>query len=501
VLEFARLKHNPGGARKRARQRFEASARARGRLACSGKVAQDVRIANEVRQADGREPIELFPAVVEREICCRKPDPPTNKQQPLCCSVAEHSGQPLVPEPEEHRHASVYRLLDRLRPISRNSTARCRRFRTAKTVQVFVDPTGDCRVRLSGVETCHNVWGCPVCALALQIRRGGEIEFALGRWKGDEPDRIGPRDATAYMLTLTVRHHSTHDLREVFDVVAEAYGNFFAGRAGQRLHRSLGISHHVRAAELTWSHENGWHPHLHVVIFTTRPLREDEIEALNDRWHTAVRGTAAFRQAFAPNQDHGFRCRELWLQSDGTYLQKMFQELTGLGKQAAEDHLTYWQVAEAATSGDAKMYRVWRHAQKALYRRKQLTWSKGAKDAFGIPDLTDEMLSDEDGIDATELGKTLEIEIPGLIWDEGFRRDPLFLSTTLAAVSVAVRSGDYSSLLALLSERLARQGGGSDCLRDATRDFCSALARQLSKSCSTEFNEAGVRGAVVRAAS
>jgi hypothetical protein len=421
-----------------------------------------------------------------------------NRQPLVSQSVNSATGPPLVLETEGMRFYRAYRLLDQLRNISRNSTARCRRFRIAQTVQVFAD--GE-HVTVSGVQTCHNPWGCPVCSLAIQIRRAGEIEYALEHWKGDAVDRIGPFGATAYMLSLTVRHGISHHLEDTVSVVTDAWGDFFAGRAGQDLHRRLGIKHFVRSLEVTWGPEHGWHPHLHVAILTTDPLRPEEVAELNERWHQSVRATENFRESFAPNQGHGCDIKELWRNSDGKYLQKMFLELTDVGaKDAAEGHMSYWQVAEAAAKGDQRMIRVWREAQHALYRKKQLTWSKGSKAAFGIPDLTDEMLSDEQGVDATNLAETLQIEIPGRVWDEGFRRDPLFLSTTLAAVSAAARSGDYSSLLALLSERLARQGGGSDCLRE-TRDFCSALLRQLSKSRSTGLESDGAVGAVVNALS
>ncbi len=500
TLPKVRLVHDPSRARKRARQRFESSSRERGRCAAVAGVAQDVREANQARIADGREAIEPFPPPPAMIGACSQIGhfSRANRQPIVCHSVEAAVDKPLVCETDGMRFYRAYRLLDQLRNISRNSTARCRRFRIAKTVQVFAD--GD-HVTISGVQTCHNAWGCPVCSLAIQIRRAAEIEWALDHWKGDVPDRIGPNQATAYMLSLTVRHGINHKLADTVSVVTDAWGDFFAGRAGQELHRRLGINHFVRSLEVTWSPEHGWHPHLHVVIFTNDPLRPEELEELDGRWHEAVRDTENFRKSFSPNQARGFNVKEIWKNSDGKYLQKMFLELTDVGaKEAAEGHLSYWQVAEQAAKGDPRMIRVWREAQDALFRKKQLTWSKGSKAAFGIPDLTDEMLCDEQGVDATNLAETLQIEIPGRVWDEGFRRDPLFLSTTLAAISAAARGGDYSSLLALLSERLARQGGGSDCLRE-TRDFCSALARQLSKSRSTGLESDGAVGAVVKALS
>lgn len=498
MIPFADLKTEPGRARKRARRKFEADARKRGRRACAGKVRQDVVIANDNRREDGKEPIFPAPPPAATPNGCVpiRPWERVNRQTLLSPTVAENSAQPLVVETDEFKFSRAYRLLDRLRPISKNSTAQCRRFRIAKDVQIFCDGQ---TVKVSGVCTCHNGWGCPVCALAIQIRRGGEIETAIERWKGDGPIRLGPWGATAYMLTGTVRHGISHKLRETSGLIIDAWGNFFAGRAGQELRRRLGIQHSIRALEATWGPENGWHPHLHIVILTSRPLNLDEQAELDQRWHDAIQQAVGYREAFKPNEEHGFKCTELWRKSDGRYLQKMFRELSDFGsKEADEQNLTYWEVADRAALGDQRMIRVWLEAQKALFRKKQLTWSHGSKEALGILDLTDETLADEDGVAAPNLAETLQIQIPGRVWDAGFRADPLFLSTTLAAIQHATRSGDYSSLLALLSERLSRQGGGFDCGRE-TRDFCSALARQLSYSLARGSSEAGAVGAVVSA--
>lgn len=496
-----RLLFDPKHARERAGREFEASSRMRGRLAGIGKIAQNTRDANAARVAEGRAPILPVPIHHAKEPCTVQRKPAENSLPAVCAIPESRCGKPLVPPaPSREMRRNQYRLLDKLRRISRKATRNCRKHRLSTEVQLLCDPEHEGRVIVGGVQTCHSVWGCPVCAQAIQTRRGLEIEHALRRWKGDAIDRIGPPGATAYMLTLTLRHHAGHELQRTFDVVVAAYKGFFAGRRGQRLHRELGIAHHVRSAELTWSSDNGWHPHLHAIVFTNGPLSDDQLQRLNDRWHESVAAAPDFQEGLAPNEEHGCKCRELWLESDGTYLQKMFQELTGLGKVPADGHYSYWQVAEQAGSGDRRMIGVWTRAQKVLFRRKQLTWSLGAKDAFGLRDLTDEMLEDPNGVKATQLAETLEIRIPGHVWDEGFRRDPFFLSNTLAAASAAIKSGDYSSLLALLSARLARQGGGSDCLRK-TRDFCSALDRQASKPRSTVFNEAGARGAIARAAS
>jgi hypothetical protein len=174
-----------------------------------------------------------------------------------------------------------------------------------------------------------------------------------------------------------------------------------------------------------------------------------------------------------PNLRRAVKVTDLRKGSDGRYLQKLFFELTAPAtKKAGNGNLSYWQVAEKAATGDNRYIAVWKEAQDALFGRKQLTWSHGSKRVFGIPDLTDETLVDEDGIDVTPLADTLQIDIPGDVWDEGWRRDPLFGSRVVAALRVAAATGDYGGLLSLLSSDLARQHGGRSCAI-GPREFCA----------------------------
>lgn len=491
TIPFARLVPEANrGARRRA-ARWNAGGRRRGRVSAEGRINQDIRLANAERFARGWPTIKAFDGPQPEPKCCadhvhghEKSKAPRPRHEVEAAACAE----PLVCETDEHRWHRAYRLLDKLRPISRNRTAQCRRFRTSKTVQVFCETD---RIRFSGLCTCGNVWGCPVCSLAIQIRRGGEIEWALDLWKGDNPARIGPATATAYMLTGTVRHGLRHKLADTSRVVADAWSLFFAGREGQDLRRDLGIEHHIRALEATFGDldsgdAHGWHPHLHVVVMTKRRLSQSELERLNDRWHWAVQSTAGYEQAFKPNERAGFKVKELERGSDGKYLQKMFLELTATTtKKAKGTNLTYWEVAQLAANGDQRYARVWQEAQRALFCRKQLTWSHGSKKVFGLDDLTDETLSDENGIDATKLSDIMQIEIPGHIWDEGWRRDRWFGSTVVGAVRFAAQSGDYSSLLALLSERLSRQGGGFACgPPEGALNFRTQVENSASRACS-----------------
>ena len=377
--------------------------------------------------------------------------------------VAAHSGpceEPYVEPTESMAIRAAYRLLDRLRPISNNRTARCRRFRLHKTVQVLCDGV---RAWVTGVQSCNNVWGCPVCATIIQSRRAAEIDSAIEQWIGYGSGRRGPTAARAYMLTLTIRHAIYHDLKQTSQLIADAWSEMFAGRAGQALRAKLGMRHFVRALEPTYG-ENGWHPHLHCILFTNEALTPEQEQELRDRWSECLELCAPGEAQFQPNETHGVKLRELHQSRDGRYVSKMFLELQSYAsKEALNGNLTYWQLARKAADGDRRFVHVWKDAQHALFGRKQLTWSHGCRRYFNLPDLTDEDILDEDGIAADEKKDVFRLEILGHTWDQAWRADRCFLSTMLGLILEAVQSGNYQSVIRLATGRLTRQAGGKPC--------------------------------------
>jgi hypothetical protein len=472
MIPFAELKRDETRKEKRSSAKLRALGRLGDRRQADGRIRDDIWISNLARVEAG------LPAINPK-----LPPPPeyfqVSKLQRIAPELARDfvgpksvaCAEPLIVETDAHRVHRAYRLLDRLRPISRNRTAQCRRFRLSKTIQAFVTPDGK-SVKLAGLCSCNNVWGCPVCSLAIQIERGGEIEYALDQWIGDSPERVGPHDARAYMFTGTLRHNRSHSLEKTLAVVTEAWSWFFSGSEGKKFRRLLGVKHVIRALESTYG-ESGWHPHLHCVLMTDRTWSFGDLKRIVKRWRWALTCTDSYKPDMRPTLKRAVKVTDLRKGSDGKYLQKMFFELTSTAnKEAGNGNLSYWQVAERAANGDPRYASIWIEAQNALFGKKQITWSHGSKKAFGIWDLTDEMILDEDGIDATPLAETLQIDIPGDVWDDGWRRDPLFGSKVIAALRHAAETGDHSSLLALLSLDLARQGGGRSCAV-GPRELCA----------------------------
>ena len=94
-----------------------------------------------------------------------------------------------------------------------------------------------------GLETCGNVWLCPVCSAKIHRRRADELRAALTTWEAS--------GHAASLVTITVPHDLDDPLSKLLDAERAAWKRVTAGAAWQRLKRRLGIAGHVIALEFT----------------------------------------------------------------------------------------------------------------------------------------------------------------------------------------------------------------------------------------------------------
>jgi len=145
-----------------------------------------------------------------------------------------------------------------------------------------------------GLVRCGRIWFCPQCSAAIRRGRTAELKTGALRWLA--------KGGTLAVVVLTARHNRTTELDalaaalwgepkrdENGDVVLDAKGKprrtpgayqkmltapAFYGRSARRGKRPEGGIRHrigyvgmVRASEVTRSQENGWHPHMNLLVF------------------------------------------------------------------------------------------------------------------------------------------------------------------------------------------------------------------------------------------
>jgi hypothetical protein len=138
-----------------------------------------------------------------------------------------------------------------------------------------------------GLLKCGRIWFCPVCSAKIRHGRAEEITRAVVSWI--------EQGGQAYLVTFTARHAAAHQLADLMDAIqgtradAEngikrrpgAYqrlitGSTWAGRkasavtrhgASEGIRGRVGYVGMIRATEVTLGEGNGWHPHIHAIVF------------------------------------------------------------------------------------------------------------------------------------------------------------------------------------------------------------------------------------------
>lgn len=322
-------------------------------------------------------------------------------------------------------------LKRRATPFQRERVRTCRHKRTVKnSVQVSTDGTG---VAITGIETCGSARDCPVCAPNIYAARAGEIVKACTSHRG--------RRGLVLMLTLTVRHQGCNDLKWLSSKVSEAYRSMRRSRRFQRLWRDqLGIRWVIRGDEQNHG-SNGWHPHLHVLLFVPedsqlvgqareatrnkKPLNgrtSDLVYAIYERWAECVE--RALGSAFLPSPERG---AIVTVSTDDEYIAKLGLEVAYITekKGRSDKHRTPWELLQDATNGDLPSQKLWREHSAAMLGRRQISWSRGMKQCFMVDEKTDEELAQEQ-LDRQKPRTTFDIA--AWLWDYLNRSEPVWLA-------------------------------------------------------------------------
>lgn len=114
--------------------------------------------------------------------------------------------------------------------------------------------------RFSGVQSCASVWGCACCGSLIRSRRAQEVQQAAEWWEKEHQGQF-------LFLTLTVRHFIEDSLDRTMDALTDGFTGMINGAPWKRFARRHGIRHFIKSQEITLSWDNGWHAHLHVLLF------------------------------------------------------------------------------------------------------------------------------------------------------------------------------------------------------------------------------------------
>jgi Replication protein len=301
---------------------------------------------------------------------------------------------------------------------------KCGRVRRDADVRVRGSEGG--AVGFAGLCSCGSVWACPVCNAKIMARRSRELSAAITSWQA-----MGGRIA---LVTLTLRHSTADPLDACWSVLSGAWQRTVNGRVWRKWRDRLGSPGYVRAVEVTHG-RNGWHVHVHLLLF----LRDVQVLTEFEDWLIPkwVRSVEAL--GFAAPTGDGQDIRLLSGCSDpalGDYLTKATDtlglELThSQSKVARRANATVppWQLlTDVLDDGDADALDLWTEWEVGSKGRRQLNWSRGLRELLGL----NAEKSDED-IAAETVGDEDLVLIPGEEWDGHILRRPHLIPKILDA--------------------------------------------------------------------
>jgi len=154
----------------------------------------------------------------------------------------------------------------------------CHRRRKGEKVSILKD-TKTGRAHFNGLESCSNVWTCPVCSLVITEHRRRELQDAITAWM-----KAG---GEVYLMTLTMPHVRADNLVALLALLRAASKRFCQDKLYRRMSKLVGRVGNIRSLEVTWGSWHGWHPHFHILVFAKRG-QLDELAKLRTAWVNAL---------------------------------------------------------------------------------------------------------------------------------------------------------------------------------------------------------------------
>ena len=267
------------------------------------------------------------------------------------------------------------------------------------SVRVVVHPVSG-RAHWSGVLHCGSPWVCPVCARKISARRGEDIEGAVAEWLAG--------GGQVFFATLTVPHLRRYALEWLLEGFSRARRRLWSHRRWREWKFRHIVPGVISAFEITYG-LNGWHPHLHVLIFVAGDpaTPEDLHEVLWSIWSDAV--LAAGLGEASPEALHVVEVGPREAGAIAAYTAGGSGKHWGIGAEMAgqvvkRGGLSPFELLAVAAGRrvldwlpQERAVALWREYARATRGRRHLVWSPGLAEVLGLRSVSDEELANAEG--------------------------------------------------------------------------------------------------------
>lgn len=325
----------------------------------------------------------------------------------------------------------------------------------------------------AGVMKCASVWSCPTCSATIRQRRSLEIQEAVKQHQDS--------GGSLLFLTLTLRHSKAMPLSFTFDAIREAFTRVVRGNPWKKWAGRLGLIGYIKAVEITLSDGDGWHPHLHVLMFTESKVEDGTMQAFRawvfDRWAEKLDAmaeswsgkTGGRKFNIRPSRAHGVDLQRV--DDHGAvvalYISKIQDDhAKDAHKWHVSGEMVRGDVKEGQKTGDGDAHinpfqlldgddcplpwdgkrrmKKWVEYVRYTKGRRCIRWTPGLKERFGIDDLSDEEVIAEETKHAV-MAWRVEPES----YDAALKKNP----ETLAQAKHAMERRDFETVSVLLPGR------------------------------------------------
>ncbi len=248
----------------------------------------------------------------------------------------------------------------------------------------------------TGLQTCGSIWACPICSYKIRVKRAAEIATAIARHRAN--------GGTVLLLTLTTQHSVGESLDDIWSAVQDTWQYITAHYRYRQMRDRLGIGF-VRTVEVTHG-VNGWHPHLHVLLFVDTPVdpfdTPDEYREIAQVFHDLWVRRMETKHCRDVRSSVGVDLRPVkddGADGVGIYCTKAGYEVAladgKAGRTSTSRHpfAIAYDACDTGDTADIKLFREW---VRSSHGRRMWTWSQGLRQRLRLGvERTDEELAAE----------------------------------------------------------------------------------------------------------
>jgi hypothetical protein len=259
----------------------------------------------------------------------------------------------------------------------------CMRRVFGKTVKIMVGSSG---ASLQGVGMCNNSWLCPHCAARRALERAEEVTQAVDKWCLS--------GGIVVMGTFTIRHQIECALVDTIKELKSAFGQFVNSWHYRDMKDLLGVVGLVQSLEITFSWDNGWHPHFHCLFFMNNPVGRDMNQFISTMLHDfRIMWCKEFKdERYKPDYSKGVFCKRVVdSRKAAEYVNATWdagKEVSlSMFKDGSLSSITFWHMLDFYNFDDSRtsswLMRIIEYA-KATKGVRQLYWSPGMRKRLGV---------------------------------------------------------------------------------------------------------------------